>query len=186
MPNLHKIRASAVLERVGRGDPRAFDDLVEQYGRLIVWIVRRFLSPRRGDFDDALQDAMVGVWQAAPTYDPSRSSEATFIRMIVHHRMIDRFRRNATKEKTISLDTAPDMIPAPMCIDDHDPHLQAALTRLHPEDRELIELVVIDGMTHAEAARVTGVTASNVKSMVHRALNQLRRELTPTRAKTAA
>ena len=48
---------------------------------------------------------------------------------------------------------------------------------LKPEDRELVTLIVWDGITHAEAAAILGCSANAVGIRWHRALERLRRHI---------
>ena len=53
----------------------------------------------------------------------------------------------------------------------------AALARLSPEMRAVIQAVVLDGLSAREAAQLLGVPLSNVKTRLHRAKAQLRATL---------
>jgi RNA polymerase sigma-70 factor (ECF subfamily) len=53
----------------------------------------------------------------------------------------------------------------------------AALARLSPEMRAVIQAVVLDGLTAKEAAQVLNVPVSNVKTRLYRAKAQLRATL---------
>ena len=50
----------------------------------------------------------------------------------------------------------------------------AALAKLSPEMRAVIQAVVLDGLTAKEAAQLLHVPVSNVKTRLHRAKAQLR------------
>jgi RNA polymerase sigma-70 factor (ECF subfamily) len=55
--------------------------------------------------------------------------------------------------------------------------LATALVRLPTTQRRLVELVYLEGMTHAEAADVLGIARSAVGTHVHRGLGRLRQHL---------
>lgn len=55
--------------------------------------------------------------------------------------------------------------------------LGAALTRLSPELRAVIEATVLDGLTTKEAARLLGIPEGTVKTRAMRARARLREEL---------
>jgi len=55
--------------------------------------------------------------------------------------------------------------------------VRAALRRLSVDDRELLQLTAWEGLTPNEVALAMGVPAGTVRSRLHRARRQLRREL---------
>lgn len=55
--------------------------------------------------------------------------------------------------------------------------VRAAIQRLRPADREVLRLVLWEGLTHAEAASVLGCSANAVALRLHRARTRLRAEL---------
>ena len=57
--------------------------------------------------------------------------------------------------------------------------VQAAIQQLKPADREVLQLVAWDGLSHAEAARVLGCSPNAVALRVHKAKARLRDILSP-------
>jgi RNA polymerase sigma-70 factor (ECF subfamily) len=57
-----------------------------------------------------------------------------------------------------------------------------ALARLSEEHQRLVYMKFFQGMANKEIAAATGLTASNVGVLIHRALKQLRGYLAPTQA----
>jgi RNA polymerase sigma-70 factor (ECF subfamily) len=53
----------------------------------------------------------------------------------------------------------------------------AALRRLSPELRVVVQATILDGLTTREASRLLGVPTSTVKSRLRKARTQLREEL---------
>jgi RNA polymerase sigma factor (sigma-70 family) len=64
--------------------------------------------------------------------------------------------------------------------------VRAAMEQLQGIDREALQLVVWDGLSHAEAARVLGCTANAVALRVHKARSRLRALLSDDRTKASA
>jgi hypothetical protein len=56
----------------------------------------------------------------------------------------------------------------------------AALSRLSDREREALQLVLWEELSHADAAQVLGCSANAVAIRVHRAKTRLRRELSAT------
>jgi RNA polymerase sigma factor (sigma-70 family) len=59
-------------------------------------------------------------------------------------------------------------------------HVVAALDRLSGREREAVQLVLWEELSHADAAQVLGCSANAVAIRVHRAKTRLRRELSAT------
>lgn len=62
--------------------------------------------------------------------------------------------------------------------------VQAAMEKLRPADREVLQLITWDGMSHAEAAQVLGCTPNAVALRLHKARSRLRRILSPAAGST--
>ncbi len=67
----------------------------------------------------------------------------------------------------------------------HD-NLLAALCRLRPAEREALQLVLWEQLSHAEAAKVLGCSVNAVGIRVHRAKARLRDELAPASESASA
>jgi RNA polymerase sigma factor (sigma-70 family) len=55
--------------------------------------------------------------------------------------------------------------------------VRAAIERLRPREREVVQLVMWDGLTHAEASRVLGCSPNAVAVRLHKARKRLQAEL---------
>ena len=53
--------------------------------------------------------------------------------------------------------------------------LQAGFSSLEPRDRELVALKFFAGLSNSEIASILGVTPSNAGTMLHRAVQKLRK-----------
>jgi RNA polymerase sigma factor (sigma-70 family) len=61
--------------------------------------------------------------------------------------------------------------------DDSRARVQAAMEKLRPADREVLQLVIWDGLSHSQAAQVLGITTNAVALRLHKARSRLRRIL---------
>lgn len=169
----------SILERIAAGDQRAVRDCLDRYANL-VWSVARRMSPDPGDAEDAVQEIFVELWKSADRYDPDRASEPAFITMIARRRMIDRLRHSERRPQTSPLPEDFDFAG-----DQHERlELGAeaslalrALDVLKPEQREVVVLSVVHGMSHSEVAERTRLPLGTVKSYIRRGLNAVRESL---------
>jgi|SRR5690242_1480232 RNA polymerase sigma-70 factor (ECF subfamily) len=101
-----------------------------------------------------------------------------------HHRAATRWLRLRTR---LSQEPAPAAsVPGPGGLDGADPGpVLAALAALPPRDREALQLVLWDEMSHAEAAAVLGCTVNAFELRYRRARNRVRDALAAAWAGTA-
>lgn len=130
----------------------------------------RAVSSRRicpDDREDVVQDALLGVWRALPSFDPTRASVSTYIERVVQSKITSSIRdRRALKrrfsEPLTELQEARDAITAIH----YEVDLQRALDRLSPYDRMVATLLV--DQTPAEAARSLGIARSTLYVIIAR------------------
>ena len=133
------------------------------------------------DAEDAVQEIFVDIWKNAGRFDDSQSSETTFIAMIARRRIIDRIRRT---NRRISADSFEDVIAEPESRDDKRVQLSVeaeqaaeALRTLKPEQQRVLQLSIVQGLSHQEIADVTGMPLGTVKTHARRGILQAREML---------
>lgn len=174
---LAKKVAEAILHKIAEGDQNAVQACLKTYGGL-VWSLARRMLRNSDDAEDAVQEIFVDIWKNAGRFDPSQSSETTFIAMIARRRLIDRIRFS---QRRISADPLDDMLIEPS--DGSEKNMQTvveaqeafrALKELRPEQRQVLQLSIIQGLSHQEIADVTGMPLGTVKTHARRGLLQAR------------
>jgi RNA polymerase sigma-70 factor (ECF subfamily) len=154
----------------------AFAALVEAYQRPIYNLCYRMLGDP-GEAEDAAQEAFLRAYSQLHRYDPGRSFK-TWLFAIASHHCIDRLRRRRVTWLGIDeepLLTHPALLeprpgPEQMAVRrEEEAAIQGALAKLAPRDRSAIVMRYWYDMSYEEIARVTGSTASAVKSRLHRA-----------------
>jgi RNA polymerase sigma factor (sigma-70 family) len=137
--------------------------------------------------DDALQDTFLAVWKAAARFDGA--NPAGWLWTIALRRLVSalrgrgshRFTGKPVEERAIderaveerAIASAEDV--ALLGVEHGD--LGAALNRLSPELRAVIQATVLDGLTVKEASRLLGVPEGTIKTRAMRARARLREEL---------
>jgi RNA polymerase sigma-70 factor, ECF subfamily len=123
---------------------------------------------------DAVQQAFVQAWRAAPSYLPG-SDIAPWLFTITRRAAIDAWR----KERRHTVVDPTDPVAEPSVA---GPSLEGtweawqvrqALDELPAEEREVVTLTYAEGLTHTEAADRLGVPVGTVKSRTHRAYRRL-------------
>ena len=170
--------AVSLFVRIATGDSAAVKECMDTYGGLVWSLARRF-TESAADAEDATQEIFLEIWKSAARYDPSLGKESTFITTIARRRLIDRVRaynrRPATQEydDTLSIDpTTADQNAGAVAVDVAT--AQRALAQLNNDQREILLLGIVEGMTHSEIATATGKPLGTVKTQMRRGLIKLR------------
>ncbi|RVX38938.1 RNA polymerase sigma-70 factor (ECF subfamily) [Nonomuraea polychroma] len=131
--------------------------------------------------DDALQETFLAVWRSAGRFEGD--DPAGWLWTIAIRRLISALRGRGSR--WIGTGVEPDDVSRAPTASAEDVvllgvehgDLGAALTRLSPELRAVIEATVLDGLTTKEAARLLGIPEGTVKTRAMRARGRLREDL---------
>ncbi|MBL8754562.1 MAG: sigma-70 family RNA polymerase sigma factor [Planctomycetes bacterium] len=169
------------LARAARaGEPGARDRLVETLARLPAML--RGKNARLGgllrpaDLDDALQSAMLAVWQKLDRYDGRGPllHWAYGFAVVELRRLVERRGRRREQEAPEEVVASAPEPPR------HDPELvQRAVACLDETDRRIVTMKHHDELTFDQIAPAVGMPTNTVKTRYYRALVQLRHRLAP-------
>lgn len=172
--------SNKVLDRIANGDKTAVEDCLDNYGGLVWSLARRMLG-NADEAEDAVQEIFIDIWKNAARYDESISSETTFIAMIARRRLIDRIRK---QQRQIPADSLDEVNYEPKTESHKDLQLgveakQAAeaMENLRPEQQQILQLSICQGLSHQEISNVTGMPLGTVKTHARRGLLQIREYL---------
>jgi len=172
--------ALSILQRIAAGDPQAVDQCFDQYGALIWSLARRF-SPVYADAEDAVQEIHLEIWRNASRFDPQVASEAAFIATIAKRRLIDRHRRRSRAIDTAPIDAEP-ALASKTAVDtvelqEEAERVRVVMGRLRHDERRVLEMSLVDGLTHSQISEATSLPLGTVKTHARRGLNRLREML---------
>ena len=173
-----------VLNRVAAGDQAAVDECITRYGD-IVWSLARRSSGSRADAEDAVQEIFLEIWRSAPRYNPQVASESTFIGMIARRKLIDRFRQTKRRVATESIEVEPvtqasgnsSSLVDNLVKDEEFSRARAGMQMLKPEEKQVLELSIQQGLSHGQIATQLEMALGTVKSHARRGLMRLREYL---------
>ena len=158
----------AALALLARRDPRGFDAAYGRYSqRIFDFLVR--LSRSRAVAEDLFQQTFMRLAEVGPSLKPDSDLRA-WLFSVARNAYFGEFRARGTAARNVE---AVRMISAPG-VDAADSgllrtELERALSRLPAETRELLLLVGIEGLSHAEVARILNIDAVAVRKRVSRA-----------------
>lgn len=173
----NSIVSQTILERIAAGDQTAVPDCLKAYGGLVWSLALRMLRVRE-DAEDAVQEIFLDIWKNASRFNPVQASETTFVAMIARRRLIDRLRHS---NRRIAADSLDDIVTEPSSRSDitmqtgvEAGEAAKALNQLRPEQRQVLQLSIVHGMSHQEIADATGMPLGTVKTHARRGLLQVR------------
>jgi len=174
-----------LVERARTGDTRAFDELVEKYTPRLYGLVYHMTSNRE-DTNDILQDVFAKSYRALRRFR-GKSSFYTWIYSIATNMTLN-FLKKRNRRRTMSLDDVDlsiendrDFIEATSKSDpvreanisELQERLNMAMQQLSVDHRAVVTMFDIQGMPHAEIARILGVSEGTVRSRLFYAHRQL-------------
>ena len=186
-------REAALIERCAAGEPTACAELVSGHERMVYQLALHLL----GDRDEALdlsQEVFFSVFRTIHNFRGQSALKTWIYRIVINQaRNRQRWWRRRHKADQVSLDqhvaahgdlrqpgdhTAPDRAYARKQLAER---LWAALDHLPFDQRTVIVLREIDGLSYEEIAYSLGVAIGTVKSRLTRARQTLRDELREVR-----
>lgn len=160
------------------GDREAFAALFDFFAPRLKGFVIRLGTPAH-KAEEIVQDVMLTIWRKAALFDPHRAQVSAWIYQIARNRQID-FARKEYRPVPEELKEPPGSEPDASQIlgmEQEARHLKRALSKLNPEQREIIEQAFLGELTHQEISTQTGLPLGTIKSRIRLGLNRLRREL---------
>ena len=174
------------------GEEAAYRELVRRYERPLFSLLYRMVRDRELA-EDLAQETFVKALNAIESYRPEFKF-SSWIFKIASNAAIDHLRRRELD--TLSLEGSPhaetpEAIEATaLQIGDRQEspleevearelggEIEAAIAKLRPEYRSCILLRHVEGRAYEEIAEILGLPLGTVKTYIHRARNELRREL---------
>jgi RNA polymerase sigma-70 factor (ECF subfamily) len=170
-----------LAELAVQGHADAIDTLLRQIRPMVVRYCRARLSRIYGHYhaaDDVAQEVCIAVLSALPRYQDMGRPFASFVFGIASHKVADAMRSAARLAiPTEDLPDGPDDRPGPeetvVAYVDAE-RARALLARLPVNQRELLVLRVLSGLTAEETGKALGMSPGAVRVAQHRALARLR------------
>jgi RNA polymerase sigma-70 factor (ECF subfamily) len=129
--------------------------------------------------DDVIQDVMLSVWRKAASFNPERANVSGWIFQIARNRQIDVIRKDRRPmPEDLAMPESTDVDGEQVLgIEQEVATLRAAIARLNPEQRDLVQKAYLGELTHSEIQAQTGLPLGTIKSRIRLGLERLRHEL---------
>jgi RNA polymerase sigma-70 factor, ECF subfamily len=131
----------------------------------------------RSAAEDVTASAFERAYRRQRTYKAARGSERAWLFGIARNAALDELRRRKRSAAMAAEPADVDAAPADDAAAFQRVALRAAVATLPPRERELIALKFHAGLDNAELAAVLGVSVSNAGTLLHRAVQKLRKAI---------
>ena len=171
---------AALIQGVAGGDERAFASLYDRYSPILFGLLLRILHSR-AEAEDVLQEVFLQVWQQARSFDAARGRAFTWLVTLARSRAIDRLRALDSRERAArrSAEDAPPQGEGEEAADDAALReeragvVREALAELPEEQRQVLLLAYLEGMSQSEIAAAKGQPLGTVKTRTRAGLRRL-------------
>jgi RNA polymerase sigma-70 factor (ECF subfamily) len=162
--------------------PEDHPNAAQLYRELAPAVLGYLRTQRVPDPEDALGEVFLSVARDIGRFRGDSAALRRWVFSIAHNRAMDAHRKAARNRSTLEaeLSEAGARLPtAPPPPDPVDPALVDALTMLSQDQREVVVLRFLADLPLEAVAKITGRRVGAVKALQHRALENLRKAVSP-------
>jgi RNA polymerase sigma-70 factor (ECF subfamily) len=166
-----------IIKNVIAGDANAFAGLVNAYKDMAVILAFNILLNQE-DAEEVAQDAFVKAYSSLYSYRAGSKFSTWLYRIIVNTALNKKkLKKYRTLEITESLNNelpaGAHTIPATQITGEQKRHIQLGLSSINDNERLCITLYYLNELSVEEIHELTGITASNIKVLLHRGRKSL-------------
>jgi len=175
---------STLLEKAGKGDRKAFKDIVSLYQQKVFLLAYSILRNRE-DALDVVQETFMRLYQKIDAYEKGRNFQAWLLQ-IAKNLSIDFYRKHYARRREMEMDKSVEELQ--LAADDRrsDPEsselrtvISRNLERLAERQRLIFVMKHFNGLEYREIAEVLGISVGTVKSLHFKAVHNLKNWLSP-------
>ena len=180
-----------LVERVQRGDKRAFDLLVEKYQRKLARLLSRLIRDP-GEVEDVTQEAFIKAYRALPSFRGDSAFYTWLYRIGINtaKNYLVAMGRRAPTSTDVEAEEAEGLEGGELLRDINTPEsllltkeigntVNAAIESLPEELRSAIQLRELEGMSYEEIAKLMDCPIGTVRSRIFRAREVIAERLKP-------
>jgi RNA polymerase sigma-70 factor (ECF subfamily) len=169
-----------MLKALRQGRREAYEDVVAAHYASIYRLLL-FLTRDAGRAEDMTQEVFASAWGAIGDFR-GEASLKTWLRRIAYNLFLDAQRQRRRAESLVNRlsqggpEAADDPL-ARVMADEHLGRMYRAMDSLDGDERAVLLLHYIDGLSYREMARVLQQPAGTIKWLTHQALKKLRTQI---------
>jgi RNA polymerase sigma factor (sigma-70 family) len=163
----------------------AFGELYDATVHRIFCLVRRFIRDE-GKAQEITADVFHQAWLQAGRFDASRGSVVAWLLIMARSKSLDACRQHAAQRVTFDSEITEATLaeishhetPLDILLSvDRNTSVHLALEKIPPLARQMIGLAFYRGLTHSEISEHMNMPLGTVKTVIRRALRDLRKDL---------
>jgi RNA polymerase sigma-70 factor (ECF subfamily) len=172
--SIDRLYTKVLVLRFQAGEVEAFEELVSRHSQALRYFLTKLLG--RDRVDDALQDVWLGVIRGVDKLkDPA--SFTPWLYRIARNRAYQEMRADYHEHPTALQEEPVDVTTEIEFSSEEAQHIDQALSMLTPEQREVLTLRFVEGMSYEELAAVVGCPVGTIRSRIHYAKQALRQQI---------
>ena len=186
-----EVALERIIKLAATGNERAFEQLVSIY-ESAVYNMAMYMTKNHDDALDVSQEVFVKLWQSLPTFR-GECSMKSYIMKLTKNTALD-LGRKRSRRQSVSLtvendrgeeievdipDTSVESNPEQAYLrDERIQKVREGIMKLDEEQRQMIVMRDMNGMSYADIASALGLNEGTVKSRLNRARSALKKILT--------
>ncbi len=169
-----------LVRRAQAKDKTAFGELYELFCPKIYGYIAYHLNGRTEAAEDLTEEVFMKALQNLGSFQFREVPFSSWLYRIAHNHLID-YIRSSKRHQSVTLDDAEHLLFERDRLDgrlDRD-LLSAALAKITDEQRQIVLMRVVQGLTIAETAKAVGKSEDSIKQLQSRGLKALKRVMGP-------
>ena len=171
-----RLNEEILVRRAVGGDAEAFGDLYVRYlDDIYRYVFYRVGNEKRAE--DLTEQVFLSAWEAIGDYEPRGYPFSSWLYRIAHNAVVDhhRTRKDESPLDAVAFTLADESLgpEETLMIRRQVSRLLEALKHLSEEKQHLIILRFVEGLSHAQVARILGKSEVACRVMQHRVLTRL-------------
>jgi RNA polymerase sigma-70 factor, ECF subfamily len=166
-----------LIEKLMKGDSKAFSHLFEQYATNLLYVARRYVYHQE-EAEEIVQETFYRVWKYRGNMNPALSFKAyiiTIAKRLIFNRAKKRMHELAYQEYFVQ-----NFTDGESCIDEYidikelEQKIKHAIENLPSKRKEIFVLSREKGLTTIEIANKMNISTSTVENQINKAIKCLR------------
>lgn len=166
-----------LMQGIVAGQPGAFHVFFDRHRQQVTQFLYRILR-EPADVEDVVQETFLQIWHRSEQYNPDKASPAGWLTLIARSRALDLIRRRKPGQQGEGVEPSFDHdISLGLIQDESRAQVRAAMSRLPQDQREVIRMAFLGGMTHEQIASSLHLPLGTVKTRIRLGLRRLKQML---------
>lgn len=173
-----RINKDNYIAQLRRHNEKALEYVLEEYGGLLMAVIRKHLFCLPGLEEDCMNDVLFKIWKHIGQFDEKRNSFKNWIAGIARYQAIDYLRKYMKELEQVNLDDVQtgkeDEQLTKLLESEISEEVESILSCLNREDRELFLKIFFEDRDIEEVSRETGIKKENIYNRISRGKRKIR------------